>query len=161
MCLSMTRNNRAFSTVCTSEWTAGLSLSFSRVRLSDPFPKQNILSVPIRSRHLRKIVHRRYSESVVKPQNKLQLSYICRLPAPRATRKIARTTNILNQLPVGLFRKSDFSINMTGSAYTICQHATNTQLHLTIHTTYSKRKSSFVAKPFTRISTVLFNVYTS
>ena len=70
-------------------------------------------------KHLQKIVHRRYSESVVKPQNKLQLSYICRLPVPRATRKIARTTNILNQLPAGLLRKVDFSISMTGSAYNL------------------------------------------
>ena len=56
----------------------------------------------------------------------------------QATRKIARATNILNQLLAGLVRKFD-CISLTGSAY--IQSVNTLPIHSSIlHTTYFKRE---------------------
>ena len=66
----------------------------------------------------------------------------------RATRKFGPATKILNQLPVRFLRISDFSspivsVSLAAHVYTICQHASNTQKHLT-HTRIPSEKSDKV-----------------
>ena len=66
----------------------------------------------------------------------------------RASRKFGPATKILNQLPARFLRISDFgspivSVSLAAHVYTICQHASNTQKHLT-HTRIPSEKSDKV-----------------